>query len=49
MNEVEKLCDRVAIIHKGKLVALGTIDEIKHRFTGASFEEVFLRLVGDER
>jgi len=49
MSEVEKLCDRVAIIHKGKLVAIGTIEEIKQRFSGASFEDVFLRLVGGER
>ncbi|ABP68079.1 ABC transporter related protein [Caldicellulosiruptor saccharolyticus DSM 8903] len=49
MSEVEKLCDRVAIIHKGKLVAIGTIDEIKQRFSGASFEDVFIRLVGDNR
>lgn len=49
MSEVEKLCDRVAIIHKGKLVALGTIDEIKQRFSGNNFEDVFLRLVGEEK
>ncbi|ADQ45049.1 ABC transporter related protein [Caldicellulosiruptor kronotskyensis 2002] len=49
MSEVEKLCDRVVIIHKGKLVALGSIDEIKQRFSGHSFEDVFLRLVGEER
>ncbi|AZT91490.1 ATP-binding cassette domain-containing protein [Caldicellulosiruptor changbaiensis] len=49
MSEVEKLCDRVAIIHKGSLMAIGTIDEIKQRFSGASFEDVFIRLVGDNR
>ncbi|WAM33778.1 ABC transporter ATP-binding protein [Caldicellulosiruptor morganii] len=47
MSEVEKLCDRVAIIHKGQLVAIGTIDEIKQRFSGSSFEDAFIRLVGD--
>jgi len=31
MSEVEKLCDRVAIIHKGRLVEVGTLDEIKSR------------------
>jgi len=49
MSEVEKLCDRVAIIHKGILVAIGTIDEIKQRFKGDRFEDIFVRLVGDNR
>lgn len=49
MSEVEKLCDRVAIIHKGILVTIGTIDEIKQRFKGDRFEDIFVRLVGDNR
>ena len=48
MSEIEKLCDRIAIIHKGKLVALGTIDEIRQSNENLSLEELFVRLVGDK-
>lgn len=43
LEMVEKLCDRVAVINKGELVALGTTEEIKKQFGGyASFEEAFI-------
>jgi len=46
MAEVEKLCDRVGIIHKGRLAATGTLDELKRRYENDSLEEIFLELVG---
>ena len=47
MSEVERLCDRIAIIHAGKLKAVGTIAELRDT-TGERFlEDVFLRLVED--
>jgi sodium transport system ATP-binding protein len=49
MSEVEKLCDRIAIIHKGKMVAIGTIDELKQKHACESLEDVFVRLVGDKK
>lgn len=45
MTEVEKLCDRVVIIHKGKLVEEGTIDELKKRYNNDDLEEVFVNLI----
>jgi len=33
LNEVEQTCDRVAIIRKGKLVAQGTVDELRGQAT----------------
>lgn len=48
MSEIEKLCDRIAIIHKGKLVAIGTIDELRQQNQNLSLEELFVRLVGEE-
>lgn len=45
MEVAEKICDRIAIINKGEIVALGTLDEIhkKSKIEG-SLEELFLDL-----
>jgi sodium transport system ATP-binding protein len=48
MSEVEKLCDRIGIIHKGKLVECGTVDELKEKYGNDNLEELFVRLVGAE-
>jgi ABC-2 type transport system ATP-binding protein len=47
LDVVERLCDEVAIIDRGRLVARGTLDEIRaQRGSGnASLEDVFLQLV----
>jgi ABC-2 type transport system ATP-binding protein len=42
---VEKLCTDVAVIHRGRLVAQGSMDEFRR---GTSLEATFLRLVGGE-
>ena len=45
LEVAEKLCDRVGIINNGKLIAIGTIDEIKAHFeNNASLEELFLEI-----
>jgi ABC-2 type transport system ATP-binding protein len=46
MEVAEKLCDRIGIIHKGRLVACGTMDELKRldREAGPSLENIFLEL-----
>ncbi|MFL0197428.1 ATP-binding cassette domain-containing protein [Clostridium sp. WILCCON 0269] len=46
MAEVEKLCDRVVIIHKGKLVEEGTVEELKRKYENNDLEEVFMKLIG---
>ncbi len=35
MHEADMLCDRIAVVHKGKLLALSTADELKHQHGGA--------------
>ena len=42
----EELCDRIGIINKGKIVGIGTIDELRAQSDkiGARLEDVFLRL-----
>lgn len=47
LEVVENLCDRVAIIHKGKLIACGSLEEIKQDRT-VSLEEIFLEMTKDE-
>lgn len=48
MNDAEKLCDRVAIIHRGALVAQGTVDDLKTQTSTQSLEAAFISIVGDE-
>ncbi|MBX5321294.1 MAG: ABC transporter ATP-binding protein [Candidatus Bathyarchaeota archaeon] len=45
MLEVEHLCDRVALINKGKLVAEGAPRELKEKFGCTNLEEVFAKVV----
>ncbi len=56
MDEAEALCDRVAIIVQGKIVALGTTDELKQTVTGlmgrdelVSMNEVFMHYTASHR
>jgi sodium transport system ATP-binding protein len=44
MAEVARLCDRLAIIHKGHVQFLGTLEEFK-RGAGEDLEEAFLRVL----
>ncbi|EQB88220.1 sodium transport system ATP-binding protein [Clostridium punense] len=48
MVEVEKLCDRVIIINKGKIVESGTINELKQKYNNKDLEEVFISLIGGD-
>lgn len=45
LEVAEKLCDKVAIIKNGKLVASGTMEDVKG---DQSLEDVFLELEGDK-
>ncbi len=43
----ERMCDRIGIINKGKLVAVGTMDELRDQQHGeTSLEDIFLSLTG---
>jgi ABC-2 type transport system ATP-binding protein len=44
MRDVEEVCDRVAFLDKGKILAEGTPDDILHRFDETSLEQVFIRV-----
>ena len=49
MDEAQRLCDRVAIIHKGRLQAVGTPVELAVQTGASNLEEAFVRIVGEER
>ena len=50
MEVAERLCDRIAIINKGKLVTQGTLEEIKAMKgeENATLEKLFLELTGSD-
>jgi sodium transport system ATP-binding protein len=45
MREAEKLCDRIAIIYRGSILAEGTLDELGDRYGEHDLEELFFRLI----
>ncbi len=48
LDVAERLCDRVAVIHKGRLLFHGSLDEMKTHFAkGESLESMFLEMTGD--
>lgn len=46
MYEIEKLCDRVIMMHKGKVIESGTLDEVREKYNNPDLEEVFVSLIG---
>ena len=47
MREVEKLCDRVAVIHRGRILAEGTLPELAATYDEPDVEELFFRLISE--
>lgn len=47
MGEVERLCDRIVIIHKGEILEEGTVDSLKKKYNNESMEDIFMALVGE--
>lgn len=45
MREVEKLCDRIAVIHKGRILASGTVAELEAEYSEPDMEELFFDLI----
>ena len=45
LEEIENLCDRVAILSNGKLLKTGTIEELKEITNAQNFEDAFIKLV----
>jgi sodium transport system ATP-binding protein len=45
MREAEKLCDRIAILHRGHVLAEGTLEELRDRHHERDLEELFFQLI----
>lgn len=45
MREAERLCDRIAIMHRGRILAEGTLDSLAEGQNGHDLEELFFRLI----
>jgi len=45
MSEVEKLCDRIGVIHRGRLLALGTLEELRSDTGRHYLEDIFVDYV----
>jgi sodium transport system ATP-binding protein len=45
MSEVEKLCDHIGIIHSGKLLAEGTLADLRRRYGLQDLEDIFVKVV----
>ncbi len=48
MEEADNLCDRVAVMDSGKLVALDNPEILKEKTGSTNLEEVFVRFTGEE-
>ena len=46
MSEVERLCDHIGIIHDGKLLAEGTVPELRSKYAEHNLEEIIVKVVG---
>ncbi|MGO8688912.1 MAG: ABC transporter ATP-binding protein [Thermoguttaceae bacterium] len=45
MREAERLCDRLAIIHRGQILAEGTLEELRQQHHQHDLEELFFQLI----
>ncbi|MEO8272051.1 MAG: ABC transporter ATP-binding protein, partial [Aureliella sp.] len=47
MREVERLCDRVGILYRGRMLATGTLQDLAEQYGEPDFEEMFFRMLKD--
>ncbi len=47
MREAEKLCHRMAIMHRGRILAEGTLGQLRDRYGQNDLEELFFRLISE--
>lgn len=47
MSEVERLCDRIAIMHHGRILDTGSLEELRDRHNESDFEELFFGMLSE--
>jgi sodium transport system ATP-binding protein len=47
MWEAQKLCDDIAIIHKGRILEVGTLDQLRAKTGLSDLEDIFVKIVGE--
>ena len=45
LSDIERVCERVAVLHHGRLIASGELDELKRRHGAQQMDELYLTLV----
>ena len=45
MSEISRLCDKVAVLHRGTLIATGTMKELSNEYGEPDFEELFYKMI----
>ena len=48
MPEVEEMCDRVALLHRGEIYRIDTTDNLKKFLEVPSMERAFIKLANEE-
>lgn len=48
LEVAEKLCDRIAIIDKGKIVFVGTLKELKDKYDKKDLEKLFMEVIKND-
>lgn len=46
MEEAENICDRVVLLNKGKIIAIGTPEEIEEKTNTTNIRDAFFKLIG---
>lgn len=48
LSDIDEICDRIGVIHDGRLLYVGTPQEFKDIYKGKTLELSFLKAIGDE-
>jgi sodium transport system ATP-binding protein len=48
-REAERLCDRIAIVHRGRILAEGTLQELHDQHAERDLEELFFQLISRQQ